>query len=557
VKRIAEFLSARTWVAPVVLLGALLIAGLAAFGDYGIAWDEPVQRQYGSEVYNYVVHRDGALFLDRHRYYGPVFELLFYSIEQALGLSDSRSIYLARHLAGFLCFWAGVLCFYLLARRVFKSWKLAIVGSAMLALSPRLFAHGFYNSKDIPFLTVFVLGVHTLLRYLDRKTVARAIVHGVVCAVLVDTRIVGILLPALTAVYAGWDLVRQRSRQRAMHAAHPARAAQDPQAGPAGVTRARGATFAGGAASLGAFAAVWAGVTVLLWPTLWRNPLANFVHVFEGMRNFPWEATVLYLGDEIWSTALPWHYTLVWIGVSTPVVYLAAFVVGLAVVIAALARQQGGGPAQVASAPVASRRDLGLILLWFVLPLAYSIASRAVLYDEWRHSFFVYPALLLISLAGLAWLWRSIGRLRGKVRPFARAALAAVLAAGLAATAAFMIRHHPNANVYFNSLVGGPAGAEGRFDMDYWGLSYRQGLEYIARHDPGEAIQVHAATAAGRFNAGILKPADRRRIAFVDDIDAAGYYITAFRWDRRRLPPEREAYRVSVEGARIMAVYRP
>ena len=116
-----------------------------------------------------------------------------------------------------------------------------------------------------------------------------------------DTRIVGILLPALTVGFAGRDLGASRRTERER----------------------------GAAASLGAFAAAWVGLTVLLWPTLWRNPLANFVHVFEGMRNFPWEATVLYLGKEIWSTGLPWHYTLVWIGVSTPLVYLAAFAVGL------------------------------------------------------------------------------------------------------------------------------------------------------------------------------------------------------------------------------------
>lgn len=533
-KRITEFLNAHTWVAPALFLGALLAVGLAAFGDYGIAWDEPVQRQYGSEVYNYVVHRSGALFLDRHRYYGPVFEFVFYSLEKVFGLSDTRSVYLTRHLAGFLCFWVAIVFFYLLAKRVFASWKLGLLGSAMLTVSPRIFAHGFYNSKDIPFLAMFVVGALTLLRYLDRKTAARAIVHGVVCAVLVDTRIVGILLPALTVVFVGWDLVRRRAR--------PARGSA-------------------GAASLGAFAAAWAGLTVLLWPTLWRNPLGNFVHVFEGMRNFPWEATVLYLGKEIWSTALPWHYTLVWIGVSTPVAYLAAFVVGVGVALAVLLRPAALPAALPAASPapppVASRRDLGFILLWFSLPLGYSIASRAVLYDEWRHSFFVYPALLLISLAGLAWLWRAIGRLRGKVRRVSLAALVLVVAANLGAAAVFMVRHHPNANVYFNSLVGGPAGAHGRFDMDYWGLAYRQGLEFIVRHDSGEAIQVHAATAAARYNADILKPADRRRIAFVDDIAYANYYITAFRWDRKRLPPEAEVYSVSVEGAKIMAVYRP
>ena len=71
----------RRWVIGGLLAGLVLV-GILAFKDYGIAWDEPVQRQYGSEVYEYVVHHDQTLFLNRHRYYGPVFELALYSLEQ-------------------------------------------------------------------------------------------------------------------------------------------------------------------------------------------------------------------------------------------------------------------------------------------------------------------------------------------------------------------------------------------------------------------------------------------------------------------------------------------
>lgn len=534
-KRVVGIFEGRAWLAPACALGAMLILGLAASGDYGIAWDEPVQRQYGSEVYDYVFHHDQGLFLDRHRYYGPVFELSLYSLEKALGLSDPRAVYAMRHLANFLVFWAGLVFFFLLARRVFRSWKLGLVGSAMLFVSPRIFAHGFYNSKDIPFLTMFVVGAYTLLRYLDRRTLGRALVHGTVCAVLVDTRIVGVLLPALTALFLGWDVVTRGG----VGGARDARA---------GIKRA--------APGFAAFVASWAGFTILLWPTLWRDPLANFVRVFEGMRNFPWEATVVYLGRAAWSTALPWHYTLVWIAVSTPLAYLVLCCVGL---VAGWGRAPGKA-ADSAAGPagaVIGRRDLVFVLLWLFLPLAYSIGSKAVLYDEWRHSFFVYPALLLIALAGLRWLWRSAEALRsGVARRIARAALVWLVTLNMGAAAAFMIGHHPFQNVYFNSIVGGPRGAHGKFEMDYWGLSYRQGLEYIARDDPSAAISIKAATVAGRYNADALRAADRKRLVFVEDISGARYYITNYRWDREHLPLKQEVYSIYVEGAEILGVYR-
>ena len=516
-------LEKRGWIAPTVVLAAFLVIGIVSSRDYGIAWDEPVQRQYGSEVYNFAVHRDQGLFLDRHRYYGPVFEMLLFSLEKGLHLDDSRAIYLMRHLVNFLVLWVGIVFFYKLVRYLLGNAWLALLACAMLFLSPRIFAHGFYNTKDIPFLTMFVIGFYTLLRFLDATTIWRGLAHGIACAVLVDTRIVGILLIALTVAALGYRVARSgRIGQAARKIGPP----------------------------FGIFVLVWAGLTVLMWPTLWRDPVHNFVRVFEGMRNFPWEATVLYLGKYIWSTQIPWHYTLVWIAVSTPLAFVVMFLIGLPVSIAASVAP-GHTPGLL------RRRDLVLTLAWFFLPLASSIASRAVLYDEWRHSFFVYPALLIVGLVGIVWIRRWIeGTFRGAARKAIKWAVVVLVGANMVGVATFMIRYHPHENVFFNALTGGLGGANGKFEMDYWGLSYRQGLEYIVRTDPGNLIPVHAATAAGRYNADILKPADRKRLAFVGELADARYHVTTFRWDRERFTAGSEAFAIRVEGVPVMAVYR-
>lgn len=543
------------------LLAGLVLAGILAFKDYGIAWDEPVQRQYGSEVYEYVVHHDQALFLNRHRYYGPVFEMALYSLEKAFALTDTRSIYMMRHLVNFLVLWAGACFFFLLVRYLFRSWKVGLLGSVLLILSPRIFAHGFYNTKDTPFLSVFIAAVYTMLRCLDAKTIRAAAVHGAVCGILIATRIMGIMLPALTVTLWGYDLLRGNAGGAAAGAAD-------------GVSVGRARGWAAGARRIGgslvAYVLVLAGVTVLLWPTLWRDPFRNFVRVFEGMRNFPWEAPVLYLGKYVWSTKLPWHYTPVWIGISTPLVYIVLFGVGLVACALSWGRRgQGRFPLL--------RRDVVVVLGWFFLPLIYFMASRAVLYDEWRHSFFIYPAFLLIALTGLVWLWRLAhggehagrqdgshcgsraglrGGPRGAFRRIAPAVLIFGVALGLGSTATFMIRHHPFENVFFNSLAGGVKGAGGKFEMDYWGLSYRKGLEYILAADRSPEIPVFAATAPGRYNADILKPEDRRRLVFVTEVAKARYCVTNFRWESRKFRPESEIFSVKIDGVELMAVYK-
>jgi hypothetical protein len=532
--RVLGFLEAHRRLVVGGVLGLVLLAGILAFRDYGIAWDEPVQRQYGSEVYGFIAHHDQALFSDRHRYYGPVFELVLYSLEKAFGLTDTRPVYMMRHLVSFLALGVGAFFFYLLGARVFRNWKVGLLGSVFLVLSPRIFAHAFYNSKDIPFMAMFIVGVYTMLRYLDSKTFALAIVHGAVCGALIDLRIVGVMLVAMTAGFWTFDALRR---------------AHDAERGGLGARR--------GEAGLLAYIIVTGCVTVLLWPTLWKDPLGGFLQSFKDMGSFPWEATVLYLGKYVWSTRLPWHYTPMWIGVSTPLAYLAFLAVG--VVVCALAVGNGDSALflpEKGRCPLLGR-DAAVLLLWFLLPLVYFPASRAVLYDEWRHSFFIYPALLLIALAGLVWLWRlTARRLAGGPARIASAALIFLVALSLGSTATFMIRHHPFQNVYFNSLVGGTHGASGKFEMDYWGLSYRQGLEHLAATDPSPRITVFSAHPPGRYNADILKPADRRRIVYVPNPADAKYYVTNFRWETNKFSPESEVFTVEVGGVKLMAVYR-
>ena len=63
-----------------------------------------------------------------------------------------------------------------------------------------------------------------------------------------------------------------------------------------------------------------------------------------------------------------------------------------------------------------------------------------------------------------------------------------LLAVGVLNVLAFDVRAFPNQSVYFNELVGGPRGAEAKFEMDYWGNCILEGVDWSAK----------AARASGR-----------------------------------------------------------
>lgn len=99
--------------------------------------------------------------------------------------------------------------------------------------------------------------------------------------------------------------------------------------------------------------------------------------------------------------------------------------------------------------------------------------------------YFVYPALLLLAVHGTQVPGRRAGWLG--LQRLAGAAL--VLARPEAAHSLWFISSaYPNQQAYFSFLPA--ATAERLLERDYWGLSYRYGLEWLLRHDPSPVITV-------------------------------------------------------------------
>ena len=65
--------------------------------------------------------------------------------------------------------------------------------------------------------------------------------------------------------------------------------------------------------------------------------------------------------------------------------------------------------------------------------------------------------------------------------------------------------------------------------MDYWGVSYRQSLEYILENDKSPVINVNISNFADFIILLILPSQDRDRVNFVP-FEEATYFVTNYRW---------------------------
>lgn len=478
----------------------LFATGVLIYKDFGVSWDEPIQRNYGQVVYNFITGRDKKLLSDNERYYGPAFELILITVEKLAALTDARDIYFARHFANFSLFFVGVFFFYLICKKRFGSYKWGLFGASFLVLSPRIFAHAFYNSKDIPLMAFLIISFYTLTKLVEKPTTARIILHSLACALAISTRVVGVAVIFMTA--ASFVLSKDRSLKYAR-------------------------IFA-------AFFFAFVVFTILFWPTLWNDPLHHFVKALEQMSKYPQSTKILYFGELVKSTNLPWHYVLGWIAVTTPTIYLAFFVAGLIFMVRELKK-----------IPIHSVA----VLLWFLGPLLAVILLKSVLYDEWRQMFFIYPALLLISMEGVKWA------LSISVDKTIKTAVALLIGVNLTLTAANMIRLHPFYNLYFNELAGERSKLAEKFEMDYWGLSYRKALEYIARNDEREKIVVSVDNFPGIANASILPDDARSRLVVDEKLSNADYFITTYR-SRKERDTNNLWYALIVDGNIVAGVYK-
>jgi len=474
----------------VLFFGLLLGSGVLLFDDYGMSWDERFNALRGELYLDYFLHRDPAVLQNYiQKYFGPFPEVLMSLVTRSSGLDkDTRSLFLARHFMNFLIFYAGTVFLYLLGRRVFGDWRAGLLGSLFLILSPRFFAQGFYNVKDVSLLTAVVISMFTLHRFLENPTPVRLALHALACAVATDVRIMGCITVFLTGV--AFVLILGQNRRDSKKLLR---------------------FLTSGLV----FFLLWFALTVVFWPPLWKSPLSSFLHALAKASTFPWGGKVFYLGKFITDSDLPWHYLPVWIAITAPVLYVGSSILGVGACFSDLFKHSSDSLKRIFSS---------VILLWFFLPVLAVILGHFPAHDEYRHVFFIYPALLLLSLKGLflipAFLRWITG---GKFLQLRRVTLPALLVVGLLPVGHFMVKNHPFEMVYFNRLAGkNLAQVAHKFEMDYWGLSYRRGLEYLLRHDSAEKIKIQVANLLpGKLNASILRPEERKRLVFVQKAEAS------------------------------------
>ena len=520
----------------VAAAGLLLLLGLSL--GSGINADDKFQVDYSQKLVNYYATfgkdttalniPEGNMHL-----YGGFFEVVTGFANKALGLQPANLAYhQVRHASSAVLGWVAMLCAGLLAALI-AGWRAGLITLIIMMLSPRFVGDSLMNPKDIPFAAGYIMAIYNMAALLQRlPEVRRWNLIGLIVGlgISLGIRAGGLLSFAILLLFIGLHFVLKNGGLRAFSD---------------GKNLKKYAVITLGTAVAGYLFAM------LFWPYALQSPLKNPFVALSKFADLEVKIRVLFEGINQMSDKTPWNYPLKWIVYTIPLAALVGFIGSIVLLPRLLRRYQ----------------PLWILLVMFtaVFPVFYVIYKNSIIHDGWRHLTFAYPSMVVA--AGLC--WNELANFFSE-KKYMRWAVYGGIALLVADAGAFIVANPALPYVYFNPIVGGTEGAFGKFETDYWGVSTRQGIEWmeqqgILKPDMPETVIIatNMYYSAKQLTA---KYGDKVKIKYLkwekccDDAWDYALYPTRFlsgaTLQKGFWPPDNAVHLVTAGGAPILAVLK-
>lgn len=480
-----------------------LFAGLAVwivvvFRDYGISNDEPVQHTYGQLLlawYGSGFTDDRAFHYVNLYLYGGLFDMIAAGLEPYVPLP----VYEWRHLLSAGFGFVGLLGVWRLAR-LLGSEKAGIMAVLLLAVTGMYGGAMFTHTKDVPFAAAMLWSLYFITLMVVRlpELPSRRVMVGLGIAVggALGQRVGGVFAVFYLLLTIGFATVLLRDPRLPL--------------------RLLPRLVIAGLVALAIMAVTWP------WSVL---PPTNLFAAMGTFNNFTFDLSTLINGKDTPIGQVPGTYMSEYLLIKLPEItllgLLAALGAGLAAGIGVL--RSAGARAALARHP---RRAIGFVplLLAIAVPVIFTLIDHPPLYNGIRHFLFVIPPVSILAALGLQAAWRGLVR-RSRPAAFAFAALALAVFGFNVST---FVRMHPYEYVAYNELVGGTAGAWGRFEGDYWSSSVREAAIALRR-----GIEHEVAAGPRRYKVAVCAEDVQAstylgpNVDMVEDWDTADFLLTA------------------------------
>jgi len=520
----------------VAALGLVLLIALSL--GSGINADDKFQVDYSQKLVNYygtfgkdttaLNIPEGNMHL-----YGGFFEVVTGFTNKMLGFKPGELAYHnVRHASSAVLGWVTMLCAALFAGLI-AGQRAALITFLIMMVSPRFVGDSLMNPKDIPFAAGYMMAIYNMAAVLNKlHKPNRWNIAGLAAGlgIALGIRAGGLLSFGMLGMFAGLHFLLKHGGLKAFSNTSVLK---------------KYALITLGVAAAGYVFALF------FWPFALQSPLKNPFVALSKFSDLEVKIRVLYEGVNVMSDKTPWNYALKWIAYTVPLIALTGFVGSLFLLPRLLRKYQ----------------PLWVILAFFaaIFPIFYVIYKNSVIHDGWRHLTFAYPTMCVAA----ALFWNEIGKMLPQQK-MVNYAYSAVLGLLLLLPASFIVANRSMPYVYFNEIIGGTKGAFGKFETDYWGISVRQGLEWMESQGIlGPNMPETVVIATNMFYSAkqlTAKYGDKVKVKYLkwekrcDDAWDYALYPTRFldgaTLQKGKWPPDNTVHLVTAGGAPILAVIK-
>lgn len=481
-----------------LVFSIIFVAGACIFKDYNIYGDEPFHYWASSLYYNFIKTFLTTFNFQNNFFYEineninnegykvwfvyPIFFDLFSEILINIFNIKDENIFYFRHFLTFLFFYISLVYFYLIIEKRFKNYFLSLLSVSILFLTPCIFANSFYNNKDIVFLCFSIISIYYAVNFLNKQTLQNLILFSIFSALLINSRIFGILIVINFFFFYLFDGKLEKKKL---------------------IKKFYTISFS---------LLLISFICFLFWPFLWMSPYENFLDYINWLTNglADYKINNLYLGQVYNNTNLPFHYLPIWILISIPVSIFILSIFGLYKILLSFLNRVD----QVENTNLLfiNKNELldFFIFTYFLLSLFLGIFSGHN-HGSWRYFYFIYPLLIFFSIYFISW----IKVFNSKLFYF----ILIIIFFNLSSNLIWITKNHPFQNVFFNSIQKKILKKD--FELDYWGNSDIYMLKHILKLNNEKNITV-AGTGyvwiKGSF--GLLNYKEKSRLIDVDVYEA-------------------------------------
>ncbi len=465
-----------------IILTAVIIITISIANDYSITIDEPTRRSFGIQYLKLSFEKFGfnldllkdvkgsnnseQRFIDM---YGMVFEFPALALEFLFSPDSKKTIYLIRHILNHIFFLSAIVMLFQIFKNLFEDKILSYLACIFVYLNPVIFGSSFFNCKDIIFLFSISFFLFCFQKYQKKLSYLTLILLAMSIGICTSTRNVGIyLLP--TSLFFSFLIMLERNRM---------------------LDFAFLLAFLKNLVFLSTFSFLF---TFMLIPEVWFLDFMDFINSYKSSAKHWHEGPVLYRGEFYHTKNLPIHYPLYRFFVETPITFLLLLFLGFNNYVYKIFLK------------VKQDTIFHLAFVSILIPVSLVIILKPILYDGWRHFFFIYTFLVFFIVMGFKFIVDTFDDKYKKSITFFLAIICFL------EPLISVIKYHPYQYLYKNNLISSnPIRSNG---SEIQGMSYYDGFKWIAKNDSSK-LKVWVRKTEAKYNLQLLPKKLRDKIEII------------------------------------------